>query len=163
MTHTYELESVDLEFFHTAKHRVSHRIMINCSSARMMQALRDNAQWAAWATPIKHAVWTSAIPEKNCTRDVHLFGGVIFREIFFHWSDNKRVAFSVTSANIPGLNKFAEDHSITQISEQKTQLDLTVAFEMKATARALSPVLLLILKVAIPRMLNKYKRLLEMH
>jgi Polyketide cyclase / dehydrase and lipid transport len=161
MSTRHALNSVELEFFQSARYRVTHRSRIQCSANRMMEALLDNAQWAQWAGPIKRADWTSPPGVANCTRDVFLVGGIVFREIFFHWEDHKRVAFSVYEANVPGISKFAEEHTITVIDPGQVQLDLTVALEPTRGGQIIMPIVYPALKVLVPVMVARYKKLLE--
>lgn len=157
----HDLEPVSLEFFDIARYKIKHSITINCTTDRMMEALRDNTQWAKWALPIKFADWTSTQRGLNATRSVFLIGGIVLEEIFFHWSEGSRVSFFVQKANVPGLRKFAEDHHFHYTDDQLLKLDCTVAFEMTRAARFVSPLIHISLRLALPIMLNRYKLLLE--
>jgi hypothetical protein len=161
MPTAHVLDKVELAFFQNARYRVTHSSRIQCSANRMMEALRDNAKWVQWAGPLKSADWTSPPGVVNCTRDVFLIGGILLREIFFHWEDNRRVAFSVYEASVPGISKFAEEHKITVIDPDQVQLDLTVAMEPTRGGRFIMPIIYSLLKLMVPVMVARYKKMLE--
>lgn len=161
MPKPYNLSPIDVNFFNNAAYRVNHQIEINCSVTRMMEALKDNQQWMQWASPMKHAEWTSEPGVVNCNRDVHLSGGILLRETFFEWQENKRVSFYVYEASAPGLKSFGEDHQITVLGDDRVLLNVTVALEFKSLAIVLGPLVYLALKAMVPKMLNNYKNMLE--
>ncbi|NHN37847.1 hypothetical protein G8764_11110 [Pseudomaricurvus alcaniphilus] len=161
MPRLYSLAAVDTDFFDSARFQITHQLDINCSATRMMSALRDAQQWVAWASPMVSADWTSAAGGKDATRDVYLRGGILFKERFFHWQDAQRVSFCVDQANVPGLVRFAEDHKIITIGNNRVRLHFTLAFETGRGARLLAPLVYGLLKRIVPRMLERYKKLLE--
>jgi hypothetical protein len=99
--------------------------------------------------------------EKNATRDVSLVGGMLVKELFFHWEENERVAFYVTESTIPNLRKFAEDYIVERVSPNETRLTWTVAIENIGFMRYLNPVTAPIMKLVFRGWFKKYKKILE--
>jgi hypothetical protein len=136
MTKMNKLDPVTLDFFDTAPLRVRCTMVAKCTPDVLFETLRGDTVWPEWAGVIQGVEWTSEKPyAKNATRDVSLVGGMLVKEVFFHWEENERVAFYVTDSTIPNLSKFAEDYIVERVGPNETRLIWTVAIE-RARAQA---------------------------
>lgn len=162
MTELHQLDPVTLDFFDTAPLRVQCTLHANCSPERLFETLRGDAVWTEWAGVIQGVEWTSPKPyAKNATRDVSLTGGMMVKELFFHWEENERIAFYVTESTIPGLSKFAEDYKVERVGPNETRLTWTVAIENQGVMRHLNAITAPLMKLVFQSWLRKYKKILE--
>lgn len=162
MTELNKLEPVTLDFFETAPLRVQCTMVAKCTPEALFETLRGDTVWTEWAGVIQGVKWTSEKPyAENATRDVSLVGGMLVKEIFFHWEENERVAFYVTESTIPNLTKFAEDYIVERVGANKTRLTWTVAIENSGLMRYLNPVTRLVLKPVFQSWFRRYKKILE--
>jgi len=162
MTELHQLDPVTLDFFDTAPLRVQCTLHANCSPERLFETLRGDAVWTEWASVIQGVEWTSPKPyAKNATRDVSLTGGMMVKELFFHWEENERIAFYVTESTIPGLSKFAEDYKVERVGPNETRLTWTVAIENQGVMRHLNAITAPLMKLVFQSWLRKYKKILE--
>ena len=128
----------------------------------LFETLRGDTVWTEWAGVIQGVEWTSEKPyAKNATRDVSLVGGMLVKEVFFHWEENERVAFYVTDSTIPNLSKFAEDYIVERVGPNETRLIWTVAIENVGFMRYLNPGTGPVLKLVFRGWFKKYKKILE--
>ena len=162
MTELNQMEPVTLDFFETAPLRVQCELVAKCTPEALFESLRGDTVWTEWAGVITGVRWTSPKPyAKNATRDVSLVGGMMVREIFFHWEENERVAFYVTESTIPNLSKFAEDYIVERLGPNETRLIWTVAIENEGFMRYLNPVTRRVMKLMFRGWFKKYKKILE--
>lgn len=162
MTTLHELDPVTLDFFDTAPLRVQCTMTATCTPEVLFETLRGDTVWVEWAGIIKHVKWSSGEPiAKDATRDVTITGGIMVRELFFHWEENERVAFYVTESTIPGLNKFAEDYVVERVGPNETRLVWTIAIENTGFMRYLNPMTKFVMKPLFQAWLRKYKQILE--
>jgi hypothetical protein len=162
MTTLHKLDPVTLDFFDTAPLRVQCTMVAKCTPEELFETLRGDTVWTEWAGVIQGVNWTSEKPyEKNATRDVSVVGGMLVKELFFHWEENEHVAFYVTESTIPNLSKFAEDYIVERVSPNETRLTWTVAIENVGFMRYLNPVTAPIMKLVFRGWFKKYKKILE--
>jgi hypothetical protein len=162
MTKLNSMEPVTLDFFETAPLRVQCELVAKCTPETLFETLRGDTVWTEWAGVIEGVNWTSEKPyTKNATRDVSLVGGMLVREVFFHWEENERVAFYVTESTIPNLRKFAEDYVVERLGPNETRLIWTVAIENEGFLRYLNPITAPVMKLVFQRWFKKYKKILE--
>lgn len=162
MTKLNSMEPVTLAFFETAPLRVRCELVAKCTPETLFETLRGDTVWTEWAGVIEGVNWTSEKPyAKNATRDVSLVGGMLVKEVFFHWEENERVAFFVTESTIPNLRKFAEDYVVERVGPNQTRLIWTVAIENEGFLRYLNPITAPIMKLVFQRWFKKYKKILE--
>ena len=162
MTSLHKLQPTTLDFFDTAPLRIQCTMVAKCSPEVLFETLRGDTVWTEWAGVIEKVVWTSSEPvARNSTRDVALVGGMLVKEVFFHWEENERVAFYVTESTIPNLTKFAEDYVVEIVSPNETRLTWTVAIENAGFMRYLNPVMRYVLKPVFQRWFMRYKKILE--
>lgn len=162
MTELNALDPVTLDFFETAPLRVQCTLQAKCTPERLFETLRGDTVWTEWAGVIEGVEWTSEKPyAKNATRDVSLMGGMLVRELFFHWEENERIAFYVTESTIPGLSKFAEDYRVERVGPNETRLTWTVAIENQGFMRHLNALTAPAMKLVFQSWLKKYKKILE--
>jgi hypothetical protein len=162
MTKLHTLEPVDLNFFNTAPLRVQCTMTARCTPEVLFETLRGDTVWVEWAGVINDVKWTSGEPiAQDATRDVTITGGMLVRELFFHWEENERVAFYVTESTIPGLTSFAEDYVVERAGPNETRLIWTVAIENTGFMRYLNPLTKLVMKPLFQGWLRKYKEVLE--
>jgi hypothetical protein len=162
MTELHRLDPVTLDFFDSAPLRVQCTMLAKCSPERLFETLRGDTVWTEWAAVIEGVQWTSDKPyAKNATRDVSLLGGMMVRELFFHWEENERIAFYVTESTIPKLSKFAEDYRVERVGLDQTKLTWTVAIENQGLMRHLNAITAPVMKLVFQSWLKKYKKILE--
>jgi hypothetical protein len=162
MTEFNKLKPIGLDFFDRAPLRVETHMTARCSPEDFMETIRGDSVWTEWAPALKKVEWTSPKPyEQNATRDVTLAGGMVVREIFFHWKENERVAFYVTESNIPNLDVFAEDYRIERLSDDETKLTWVVAIQNRGFMTVFNPVMPYLLKLVFRGWLKSYKKILE--
>lgn len=162
MTTMNKLEPVTLDFFSTAPLRVQCTLVAKCTPEVLFETLRGDTVWTEWAGVIRGVKWTSEKPyAKNATRDVSLVGGMLVREVFFHWEENERVAFYVTESTIPQMRKFAEDYVVERMGPNETRLIWTVAIENEGLMRHLNPITRRVMKLVFHGWFKKYKKILE--
>jgi len=162
MTKLHTLDPVTLDFFDTAPLRVQCTMLAKCTPEVLFETLRGDEVWTEWAGVIRHVSWTSEAPiAQGSTRDVTITGNMLVRELFFHWEENKRVAFYVTESTIPNLTKFAEDYIVERVGPTETRLTWVVAIENDGFMRHLNPVMRLALKPLFQGWFNRYKKILE--
>jgi hypothetical protein len=162
MTKLNKLDPVTLDFFDTAPLRVQCTMVAKCTPQRLFETLRGDTVWTEWAGAISAVDWTSEKPyAKNATRDVSLLGGMMVRELFFHWEENERIAFYVTESTIPKLSKFAEDYRVERVGPNETKLIWTVAIENQGLMRHLNAITGPVMKLVFEGWLKKYKKILE--
>ena len=162
MTELNKLDPVTLDFFDTAPLRVQCTMVAKCTPERLFETLRGDTVWTEWAGVIQRVEWTSGQPYgKNATRDVSLIGGMMVRELFFHWEENERIAFYVTESTIPKLSKFAEDYKVERVGPNETRLIWTVAIENQGLMRHLNAITAPVMKRVFQSWLKKYKKILE--
>lgn len=162
MTTLHTLDPVTLDFFDTAPLRVQCTMVARCTPETLFETLRGDTVWTEWAGVIQGVSWTSEKPyERNATRDVSLLGGMVVKELFFHWEENERVSFYVTESTIPNLRKFAEDYRVERVSPNETRLTWTVAIENAGFMRYFNSLTAPIMKLVFRSWLKKYKKVLE--
>lgn len=162
MTTLNKLEPVTLDFFDTAPLRVQCTLVAKCTPEELFETLRGDTVWTEWAGVIRGVSWTSDKPyAQNATRDVLLVGGMLVKEVFFHWEENERVAFYVMESTIPKLTKFAEDYVVERLGPNETRLIWTVAIENEGVMRYFNPVTAPVLKLVFQGWFKKYKKILE--
>ena len=162
MTTLHQLEPITLDFFDEAPLRVQCSMVAKCTPETLFETLRGDTVWTQWAGVIQGVNWTSEKPyARSSTRDVELVGGMMVRELFFHWEENERVAFYVTESTIPNLRKFAEDYIVERVGPNETRLIWTVAIENEGFMRHLNPLTASIMKLVFQGWFKKYKKILE--
>ena len=162
MTMMNKLEPVTLDFFDTAPLRVQCTLVAKCTPEELFETLRGDTVWTEWAGVIQGVSWTSEKPyAKNATRDVSLVGGMLVKEVFFHWEENERVAFYVAESTIPQPTKFAEDYVVERLSPNETRLIWTVAIENEGFMRYLNPITRRVMKLVFQGWFKKFKKILE--
>ncbi|MGD8318718.1 MAG: SRPBCC family protein [Myxococcales bacterium] len=162
MTEFNKLEPIGLDFFDRAPLRVETTMTARCAPEDLMETLRGDTVWTEWASALKKVEWTSPKPYgQNATRDVTLAGGMVVREIFFHWKENERVAFYVAESTIPKLDVFAEDYRIERIDDDHTKLTWVVAIRNRGFMTVFNPVMPYLLKLIFKGWLKSYKKILE--
>lgn len=162
MTEFKKLNPIGLDFFDRAPLRVETHITARCSPEDLMETIRGDTVWTEWAPALKKVEWTSGKPyAQNATRDVTLAGGMVVRELFFHWKENERVAFYVTESNIPNLDVFAEDYRIEKVGPNETKLTWVVAIQNRGFLTVFNSVMPYLLKLVFRGWLKSYKKILE--
>ena len=157
-----KLEPVTLDFFETAPLRVQCTMTAKCTPEQLFETLRGDTVWTEWVGVIQGVEWTSEKPyAKNATRDVQIVGGMMVKELFFHWEENQHVAFYVTESTIPNLSKFAEDYVVERLGPNETRLTWTIAIENEGFMRYLNPITAPIMKFLFQGWFKKYKKILE--
>ncbi|WP_375480681.1 SRPBCC family protein [uncultured Jatrophihabitans sp.] len=112
MTRWYPLEEVDSTLFSSAQQILRYPIRLPVAPARVWESLSSDASVSAWGPFVRKVVWTTPRPfGVGTTREVTLpLGSVTVREKFFRWDESRGYSFYATSANRPGLRRFAEDY-----------------------------------------------------
>ncbi|MTE16738.1 SRPBCC family protein [Nocardia aurantiaca] len=137
MTERFALASAGDTFLRDADHRYRHVVDLPQNSRAVWNRLTADDALVSWSPVITAVRWTSTRPFGIGTTRVVTVGRFIrLEERFYRWQDGSRMTFAVKSASIPGLNRFAEDIQLEQISTG-TRLTWTFALEGKAVLRPL--------------------------
>lgn len=137
MTARFALAPAGDAFLLDATHRYRHVVNLPQDPRTVWNRLTADDALVAWSPAISAVQWTSARPfGVGTTRIVTVGGFVRLEERFFRWQDGARMTFTVDSASIPGLNRFAEDIQLERIS-MGTRLTWTFAIEGKTMLRPL--------------------------
>ncbi|WP_330252996.1 SRPBCC family protein [Nocardia sp. NBC_00565] len=137
MAQRYALAESDDDFLTTAARRYIHTVDIAADPAAVWTALTADDALVSWSAVITAAAWTAPRPfGVGTTRTVTLGGAVRLDERFYRWDEGKRMTFTVDSASIPGLRRFAEDIVLTPHAEG-TRLTWTFALEGSSALRPL--------------------------
>jgi uncharacterized protein YndB with AHSA1/START domain len=136
MTRWYPLTRSDDEFFHTARFRFDHEVVIPASAERVWQVLTADDALVSWARGITGAQWTSPRPfGVGATRTVTVgSGAAALHERFYRWEPGHRMTFTATAASRPGFRRFAEDLVLTPAPAHQlpaTRLRWVFAFDAR--------------------------------
>ncbi|WP_280425757.1 SRPBCC family protein [Nocardia carnea] len=150
MRNSFPLESADDTFLDTADRRYTHIVDIPASRRQVWEVLTADDALVSWSPVITTARWTAPRPfGVGTTREVTLGGALRLAERFYRWEEETRMTFTVDSASVPGLRRFAEDLTLLPLGTA-TRLVWTFALEGAAPLRpvlaAASPVNRLVTK-----------------
>ena len=158
----HPLKPVGLDFFNSANLSITSTIEAKCTPEHLMKTIRGSEIWTQWAFAITKVDWTCEKPYGlNSTRTVSMLGGLTVKEVFFHWQENKHVAFYVNEANIPCMESFAENYLIDNLGNGITRLTWTVSMQMTGIFKIFAPVSQFFTGLVLQSWLNKYKKILE--
>lgn len=139
MSTRFRLTPADDTFLGTAAHRYTHIVDIPAPVETVWDALTADDALVSWSPVITAARWTSPRPFGiGTTRDVTLGGFLTLAERFYRWDERSRMTFTVDTASVPGLRRFAEDLTLLP-TDTGTRLIWTFALEGN---RLLQPLLL---------------------
>lgn len=125
----HTLAVADDDFLAGTAHRYTHVVELPHSPERVWELLCADDALVSWSPLITGIEWTSPRPFGiGSTRIVTLGGFVRLAERFYRWDTGSRMTFTVDSASIPGLNRFAED-LVLYPSATGTSLVWTFALE----------------------------------
>ncbi|MGI5218571.1 SRPBCC family protein [Nocardia sp. CA-290969] len=150
MRTSFPLEAADDTFLDTAHRRYTHIVDIPASREQVWETLTADDALVSWSPVITAARWTSPRPFGiGTTRQVVLGGALRLDERFYRWDENARMTFTVDSASVPGLRRFAEDLTLLSLGSA-TRLVWTFALEgnplLRPALAATSPVNRLVTK-----------------
>lgn len=117
MTHWYDLEPFDEDFFDAAPYRSTHVVELPVPPERVWAELTGD-QPLAWCRLLDRGRYTSERPYGvGTTRAIRVARGLIsLRERFFRWDEGRRHSFHVTQASLPAFRRFGEDYLIEETS-----------------------------------------------
>jgi carbon monoxide dehydrogenase subunit G len=166
MTNYHPFEPVGLEVFSAtdsqANFQITQQVDIQCTPEQLMEALSGDTIWTKWVAPLEKVNWESEKPFGQCARrTVHLKGGQVIREYFFHWVDNERIAFYVEEGTLKGVTIFAEDYRLSDAGAGQTRLTWTVALKLGGVGGLLAPLSRFFARRAMKGWLNKLKAIVE--
>lgn len=136
----FDCEKVGLEFFDTAPtcHRATKEIA--ATPEQIFAVLLDADSWVKWAMPITGVDWTSGFPiEVGSTRTVHMRGGLIGYEEFIAYEHGRRMAFRFNEVSKDGVQAFAEDYQVTELSPGRCRIEWTMAMKTARTVPVSGP------------------------
>lgn len=150
MSPSFPLEPADDTFLNTTDRRYTHIVDIPASRAQVWGTLTADDALVSWSPVITSAHWTSPRPfGAGTTRQVTLGGALRLDERFYRWEEQSRMTFTVDSASVPGLRRFAEDLTLLSLGTA-TRLVWTFALEgnplLRPVLAATSPVNRLVTK-----------------
>ncbi|MGS2811229.1 SRPBCC family protein [Nocardia sp. MW-W600-9] len=129
MSPSFALHESDDVFLATAPNRYVHVVDIAAPPSAVWGALTADDALVSWSAAVTGMRWTSPPPFGiGSTRVVTLAGAAALTERFYRWDDERRMTFTVDSASIPGLRRFAEDIQLTP-TPTGTRLTWTFAVE----------------------------------
>lgn len=137
MSTRFRLTPADDAFLGTAAHRYTHVVDIPAPVESVWDALTADDALVSWSPVITAARWTSARPfGVGTTREVTLGGFLTLAERFYRWDEHSRMTFTVDTASVPGLRRFAEDLTLLPLGTG-TRLIWTFALEGTGLLRPL--------------------------
>lgn len=154
----YHLAPANDEFLRTARIRTCRTIDVDIAAQELWSFLTADDAVVSWSRLVTRAQWTTTPPRGvGATREVTLGGLVTVWERFFRWEEGQRKTFSATAASVPGLRRFAEDYTVTEIPAG-SRLTWTVALELTRTNAAAASIARAVLDVGIRSMLHGLQR-----
>lgn len=144
MRTSFPLEPADDAFLNGTACRYTHIVDIPAARHEVWETLTADDALVSWSPVITTARWTSPRPFGiGTTREVTLGGALRLDERFYRWEDGNRMTFTVDSASVPGLRRFAEDLTLLSLGTA-TRLVWTFALEgnplLRPALAAASPV-----------------------
>jgi hypothetical protein len=125
----FPLVGADDTFLDTATRRYTHVVDIRSSARQVWDTLTADDALVSWSPVITAARWTTPRPfGAGTTREVTLGGVLCLDERFYRWEENSRMTFTVDTASVPGLRRFAEDLRLLPLGTG-TRLVWTFALE----------------------------------
>ncbi len=122
-----DLEPTDLEFFETAKHRITGSARLSASPAKVFASLAENSDWLKWFPMVKSIEWITGTGGLGSEREVVLGGGLgHYRERYIAWEPATRYAFTMFGTTSPMFARLAEDFRLTP-DGTGTKLDWVMA------------------------------------
>ncbi|KAF0844782.1 SRPBCC family protein [Nocardia caishijiensis] len=135
MRRTFTLAESDDRFLATAARRHVHVVDVPTASEHVWAALTADDALVSWANAVTDVRWHSPRPfGVGTVRTVTLARGVALTERFFRWDEGRRMTFTVDSASIPGLRRFAED-IVVEPAGADTRVTWTFALEGEPALR----------------------------
>lgn len=142
----WDLRSVDLDFFDTARHRFHYTTVIRRPAERLFDAIAtDPAGWGEWFPGFDHSGhWLSTGSLRAGSRRQVRMAGVAYEETILAWERPHRFAFRLDRAAAPLAYALAEDYRIDEHPSGST-LEWTFAIDprpmMRPATRLLDPAL----------------------
>lgn len=141
-----KVQPADDAFLASAPLRLQETFAIPRPAAEVWADLQsdDTLHWCRavsvrWTSPRPFAVGT--------TRTAKVLGGVItVKERFRVWEEGRRIAFEVTSANVPVFRRLTEDFLVEPDGDAACTLTWTVGVEPTLLGKAAGPVNALLFK-----------------
>ena len=159
----FDCEKVGLEFFDTAPtcHRATKEIA--ATPEQIFAVLLDADSWVKWAMPITGVDWTSGFPiEVGSTRTVHMRGGLIGYEEFIAYEHGRRMAFRFNEVSKDGVQAFAEDYQVTELSPGRCRIEWTMAMKTARDGSGIGAKISgRVMSFMVNYMLGRFRKLVE--
>lgn len=113
MATMHPCEPVDAEFIDSARFRFSNSVDIPATPEQLFEIFADADAWPRWARVITRVEWTSPPPYgPGTTREVHMLGGLVGREVFLDWETGRHMSFRFTECSTRAVTAFAESYDV---------------------------------------------------
>ncbi|MFI7528889.1 SRPBCC family protein [Nocardia salmonicida] len=137
MAQAFALTESDDEFLASASNRYVHVLDIPAPPSEVWAALIADDALVSWSGLVTGMRWITPRPFGVGSRRVVTLGRIAaLTERFYRWDDQRRMTFTVDSASIPGLRRFAEDIELASTATG-TRLTWTFAVEGKPALQLL--------------------------
>ncbi|MEV4153257.1 SRPBCC family protein [Nocardia salmonicida] len=137
MAQAFALTESDDEFLASASNRYVHVLDIPAPPSEVWAALIADDALVSWSGLVTGMRWITPRPFGVGSRRVVTLGRIAaLTERFYRWDDQRRMTFTVDSASIPGLRRFAEDIELVSTATG-TRLTWTFAVEGKPALQLL--------------------------
>jgi hypothetical protein len=133
------LRHEDLAFLTRAPVRQVHRGHVSLPTDRVFAGLAARPDsWPAWLSLARDCHYEGPPPHGVGTvRVMSLPGGIRARERVLAWDEDERFAYRVDEINVPGVRAFMEEWRLAPVSDGRTQLQWTLAFDCAPPAALL--------------------------
>ncbi len=128
----YQCRPVGCEFLSQAPLRAAVSLHADVDAGRLFEILAAAAATPKWALPITQARWLSPAPFGIGSRRVITFAGrLVGHERYIAWEPGRRLAYSLETTNVPGIEALAEEYRIIPSSGGGCELSWTLAVGMR--------------------------------
>lgn len=121
-----EMKKVEADYPFSGPNSTTLRQVINKPAASVFASFEDAAAWKEWLG--LDVEWTSDKPFGVGTTRTVITNGQTIEEVFTVWDEPDQMAFYFERTTLP-LAAFAEDYTLTQLSETSCELAWTYAYE----------------------------------
>ncbi len=122
----HEMTKVKDDYPFSGPNSTTLRQVINKPAAAVFESFKDAAAWKEWID--LDVTWTSEKPFGVGTTRTVITRGQTIEEYFFIWDEPHHMAFRFDRGTLP-LAAFAEDYTLTPLSDSSCELAWTYAYE----------------------------------
>ena len=130
---TFSLEERDLAWVDRAPVVIDKTFTLGASTTEVFDRLADLAAWSEWCGGMKKVRIDGPASGVGALRTVWV-GATRVQERFVVWDPGKRLTFTLTESNTPGLHSMVEDWALVPDPQDSQRTILTVRVGIEAVA-----------------------------